>query len=95
MVSALREGRSIEGLKVFGNSMFPLILSGQTLRIEPAVNAELKEGDIVFCKVRGNYYIHKITDIKGNQYRISNNHGHINGWTDRSRIYGIVTEIRD
>lgn len=35
------------------------------------------------------------TAIEGDRYQISNNHGHINGWTTRTKIYGIVTEIFD
>jgi phage repressor protein C with HTH and peptisase S24 domain len=96
MVSALREKQRINGLRVSGNSMTPIIRSGQKLKIEPVIHAEeLKKGDIVFCKVHGNYYIHKITGIKGEQFQISNNHGHVNGWTNSSKIYGIVTEIMD
>lgn len=95
MISTLQEGRNIESIRAFGNSMTPLIKSGQSLKIEPAGNIDLEKGDMVFCKVRGNYYIHKITAIEGDRYQISNNHGHINGWTTRTKIYGIVTEIFD
>lgn len=95
MVSTLQEGRNIESIRAFGNSMTPLIESGQSLKIAPVGNADLKKGDIVFCRVRGSYYIHKITGIEGNRYQISNNHGHINGWTTREKIFGIVTEIHD
>ena len=95
MISTLLEGRNIESIKVFGNSMTPLIKSGQSLKIEPVSNTDLRNGDIVFCRVRGNYYIHKITGIEGERYQIGNNHGHINGWTTRNKIYGIVTEIHD
>lgn len=95
MISALLEGQTIERIKVFGNSMTPIIESGQSLKIEPVGNRSLKKGDIVFCKVRGNYYIHKITAIEGDRCQISNNHGHINGWTTKNKIYGMVTGIYD
>ena len=55
---------------------------------------ELKKNDIVLCKVKGKYYLHKISAIKnGVSYQISNNHGHVNGTIGRSSIYGVVVEI--
>ncbi|MBC8922627.1 phage repressor protein, partial [Escherichia coli] len=46
-----------------------------------------------FCKVRGSFFTHKISKIRGKQYQISNNHKHVNGWITRNSIYGIVTKI--
>jgi signal peptidase I len=73
-----------------GNSMTPIIKSREEVTLSP-FNRELKKGDIVLCKVRGNYYTHKVYGKKGNQYLIGNNHGHMNGWTEK--IFGIVIEI--
>lgn len=53
----------------------------------------LKKNDIVFCKVNGHYYLHKICAIKGDSYLIGNNHGHMNGWISRNNIFGKVTKI--
>ena len=75
-----------------GNSMVPLIKSGQNHRLKPINWQDCKAGDIVFCKVSGRYYTHlvKATDIlRGCQ--IGNNRGHINGWT--KQIFGIVSEV--
>jgi len=75
-----------------GNSMVPLIKSGQEHKLAPVTFLEVKTGDIVYCKVHGNYYTHlvKATDLhKG--CLIGNNRGGINGWT-RS-VYGKVVEI--
>lgn len=67
---------------------------GQSVRVIPADNIELKKNDIVFCKVNGHFYLHKITAIKNNnQFQISNNHGNINGWITKRSIYGKVVEI--
>ena len=69
-----------------GNSMAPLINSGDLVSVEPI---ELQDGDVVLCKVRGNYLLHKVTakdDKKG--FQISNNKGDVNGWT--RNIYGKV-----
>lgn len=72
----------------FGNSMTPIIKSGQTLRFEKAADYEI--GDVVFCKVRGRYIdAHKITKKnKKKGFMIANNHGWENGWT--RTIYGKV-----
>jgi len=75
-----------------GNSMIPLIKSGQPHRVKPVKWEDCKKGDIVYCKVKGIFYTHLVTGknaAKGLQ--ISNNHGHVNGWT--KHVYGIVVEI--
>lgn len=78
----------------FGNSMTPILKSGQVCEVSPIENYELlKKGDIVLCKVKGNVYLHLISAIKGNQYQISNNHKHVNGWVTKNNIFGKVTKI--
>jgi hypothetical protein len=69
--------------------MTPIIKSGQAALVEPVTDkTELKKGDIVFCKVNGYYYLHLLTAIRHEQYQISNNHGHVNGWIGRKNIFG-------
>lgn len=78
-----------------GNSMTPKIKSGQLVKIKKLVEKEkldLKKGDIVFCKVKGNFYLHLITSINKDKVQIGNNHGKINGWTDFKNIYAILIE---
>lgn len=79
----------------FGQSMTPILKSGQPVRVIPVQeNTELNKNDIVFVKVLGHFYLHKISAIKNNKsYQISNNHGHVNGWVSRAQIYGKVVEI--
>ena len=79
----------------FGQSMTPILKSGQPVICKPVTEeTELKKNDIVLCKVKGKYYLHKISAIKnGVSYQISNNHGHVNGTIGRSSIYGAVVEI--
>ena len=72
-----------------GNSMLPIIESGNVLTIAPC--EIYKKGDIVFCKVKGTYRVHKITAIKDDSYQISNNKGYVNGWT--KQIFGKVIKI--
>ena len=75
-----------------GNSMVPLIKSGQKHKLEPATWENVEVGDIVYCKVKGNFYTHLVkakNDKKGCQ--IGNNKGHINGWT--KSVFGKVTQV--
>ena len=92
----LQEGQRIERYKEAGNSMLPIIKSNQPVTLEPITEEiELCKNDIVFCRVRGNYYTHKISKIKGKQYQISNNHGFVNGWISKDKIFGKVVKIWD
>ena len=56
----------------FGQSMTPILKSGQPVICKPVTkDTELKKGDIVLCKVKGCYYLHKISSIKnGVSYEI-------------------------
>lgn len=76
-------------MKVFGQSMLPIIHSGSVLTFERRDSYEV--GDVVFSKVKGRYIdAHKITKKDPNRgYLISNNHGFDNGWT--RAIFGKVT----
>ena len=51
-----------------------------------------QEGDIVYCKVRGNFYTHLVKGKNNDKgLLIGNNRGNINGWT--KQVYGKVIEI--
>ncbi len=75
-----------------GNSMVPLIKSGQEHKISPVKWEDCNVGDIVYCKVKGNYFTHLVKSKnieKG--LLIGNNKGGINGWT--KQVYGRVVEV--
>lgn len=75
-----------------GNSMVPLIKSGQEHMLAPITWVETQIGDIVYCKVKGRFYTHLVkakNPDKGCQ--IGNNKGGINGWT--KQVFGKVIEI--
>lgn len=78
-------------MRVFGNSMTPIISSGSTLTFQKFDNYDI--GDVVFCRVRSRYVDAHLITAKNKErgYLISNNHGHDNGWTHR--IYGKVVNI--
>ena len=67
--------------------------SGQLVTVEPVGATELKKGDVVLCKVNGNQYLHLIKAIQGNRFQIGNNLGKINGWINKSAIYGICASV--
>lgn len=75
-----------------GNSMTGLISSGQDHILEPATWETVDVGDIVYCKVHGNYYTH-IVKAKNNEKGclIGNNKGGINGWT--KQVFGKVIKV--
>lgn len=75
-----------------GNSMVPLIKSGQQHKLAPATWEQVSQGDIVYCRVGRKFYTHLVkakNDKQGCQ--IGNNRGHINGWT--KNVYGKVVEV--
>ena len=75
-----------------GNSMLPLIKSGQEHKLSPISWEECEVGDIVYCKVHGRYYTHLVLQInKDKGLFIGNNKGGTNGWT--KNVYGKVIEI--
>jgi len=75
-----------------GNSMVPIISSGQNHKLSPAKIEDVEVGDIVYCKVKGNFYTHLVKAKNLDRgCLIGNNRGGINGWT--KQIYGKVVEI--
>jgi phage repressor protein C with HTH and peptisase S24 domain len=85
----LAKGETV-ALRPHGNSMTPLIKSGNLVTISPDIS-DIQKNDIVFCKVNGHFYIHLVKSIKQDQYQIGNNHGHINGWT--KNVFGKVVKV--
>lgn len=74
------ETQGFAQMKCHGNSMIPILESG-TLNTYQTED-EYRVGDIVLCKVRGNFIdAHLIKAIGDRGYLIANNHGRENGWT--------------
>ena len=78
-------------IKPHGGSMRPKVESGATVTLEPVNILELKAGDIVLCKVKGNVYLHLVKAVDNGRVQIGNNKGKINGWT--RTVYGIATKV--
>lgn len=73
--------------------MTPKIRSKQLVTLQAVDVNTLEQGDIVLAKVKGRYYLHLISALDGERVQISNNHGHVNGWTTRAKVYALVTAI--
>ena len=107
MEEALMAGNTIT-YRSSGNSLAPLIWSGQVCVLMPVTWAEqVKVNCIVFCKVfwnvqdSGEHYTHKVLSKKWDRarreyyYWIGNNKGHKNGWCYLEHIFGKVVDIYD
>lgn len=75
-----------------GNSMVPLYKSNEKHLVTPITWDKCKVGDVVFCKVHGNCYTHKVYAVDEQKgCLIGNNHGHMNGWT--RNVYGLAHKL--
>ena len=94
-IARLRAGEEV-AFREGGNSMTPRIKSRQKCTYEPVRAVEdIAVGDAVFCRVGGSHFTHLVTAIRGEQVQISNNHGHVNGWTKVENVFGRVVKIED
>ena len=85
-----------------GNSMTPKIHSGDEVKVIICDPLAYRVGDIVYAKVRGNFYLHLLTAIDASvgtgyfsRFQISSNHGHINGWTEAKNMFGICVQVKE
>ena len=92
IVARLNAGEAVVN-REGGNSMVPLIYSKQPVTIEAVDASKLERGDIVYVKVNGNVYTHKVVGIRPGEVQIGSHRGSVNGWTKLDNVYGIITEI--
>ncbi len=83
--------------KPHGNSMTPKIESGDPVVVKKVPASACRVGDVVYAKVKGNYYLHLLSaiDETQNRYQISNNHGYVNGWVTADNVYGLCIKVKD
>ena len=91
-IAALQKGETVK-IRPHGHSMRGKVNSGDLVTLEPVKPENLKVGDIVLVRVRGNVYLHLIKAINGPRFQIGNNRGGINGWVGANCIYGIATHV--
>jgi signal peptidase I len=94
LIEQLQAGKTIS-YREYGNSMTPLLKNGQKVTVAPVGDRRLAVGDIVLARVRGNHYLHNVIALQGDRVLIGNNHGHLNGWTTRSKVFGILAGVED
>lgn len=78
-------------IRPHGGSMRGKVESGQLVTLDPVAVCDLKIGDIVLCRVKGNVYLHLVKAKQEGRVQIGNNRGGVNGWT--RTVYGIATKI--
>jgi SOS-response transcriptional repressor LexA len=90
VLAALEKGQE-PAMRVFGNSMQPIIASKSKLTFKKTDDYEV--GDVVMAKVKGRIIdAHKITKIDHEgRCMIANNRGRENGWA--SKILGRVIAV--
>jgi hypothetical protein len=93
-IEKLRRGETVS-FRPVGNSMTPRIRSRQLVTVAPVETADVALGDVVLCNVNGNQMLHLVTaiDVTRERFQISNNHGHVNGWTAARQIHGKVIAL--
>jgi hypothetical protein len=91
-IKKLKLGETVK-FRPVGNSMAPLIKSGELCTVKPVGNDDLFLEDIVLCSVNGSQYLHLIKDRGINEYLIGNNRGKLNGWITHENIHGILIKI--
>lgn len=90
-ISGLQRGETVS-FRPRGNSMTPKIKSGELVTVKP-LDRDPEKGEIVLCRVGGTDYLHLVSAVQGDRFQISNNHGRVNGWVNRDRIYGLLVSI--
>ena len=71
--------------------MTPLIKSKQPVLLSPCKLEDCNKGDMVYCRVKGNFYTHLVKATGSRGVLIGNNHGRINGRT--KKVFGKVKEV--
>lgn len=92
IIERLKNGETVT-FRSGGNSMRPKINDGATVTVEPVDIKDVKKGDIVLCRVKGNHYLHLVKAVDNGRLLIGNNHGRINGWT--RTVYGRFVRIEN
>lgn len=79
----------------FGNSLYPILTSGQFCELSPIVDGVINVGDIVFCKVNGIYMTHMVDVInEATGYcKIVDTMGNLFGWTKKEDVYALATPM--
>lgn len=90
----LSEGLTAQ-MRPRGGSMRGRVERGQLVTLAPVNPAEVRDGDAVLVRWRGNYLLHLVKKIQGDRFLIGNNVGKTNGWVSASDIRAKVVRVED
>lgn len=93
-LNGLSAGRQAQ-VRPRGGSMRGRIESGQLVTLAPVNAADVREGDAVLVRWRGNYLLHLVKKIRGDRFLIGNNVGKTNGWVSAADIRARVVRVED
>jgi len=82
-------------MQPFGGSMRGRIESGQLVTLAPVKPSDIRVDDVVLVEWRGNFLLHLVKDVEGDQLLIGNNLGKVNGYVPSSAAIGKVISVRD
>lgn len=93
----LKNGENVK-FRESGNSMVPKIYSRQECEYTPVTSPDqIREGDIVWCKVKGNHYTHLVHAKRQEgevwRFKIGNNKGGVNGWIGIENVFAKVVAV--
>ena len=91
-IEGLQRGKTVQ-IRPRGHSMRGRVNDGDRVTLAPCHPDDLRVGDIVLVRVKGNIYLHLIKAIDRGRFLIGNNRGGINGWVGANGIYGKAIDI--
>jgi len=69
------------------------IEDGQPVTLGPVDPNDVRAGDVVLVRWKGNVLLHLVKEVDGDRLLIGNNVGKINGWAQRRDVLGRVIAI--
>jgi hypothetical protein len=78
-----------------GGSMRGRIESGQLVTLAPVRPEDVRADDVVLVEWKGNYLLHLVKEVRGDQLLLGNNLGKVNGWVAASAVVGKVVAVGD
>lgn len=90
----LAAGRQVQ-IRPFGGSMRGRIESGQLVTLAPVDPSDVRVDDVVLVAWQGNFLLHLVKEVQGDQFLIGNNIGKVNGWVPASAVIGKGVAVED
>jgi hypothetical protein len=90
----LAAGRPVQ-VRPAGGSMRGRIESGRLVTLAPVDPSAVRVDDVVLVAWRGNYLLHLVKEVQGEQFLIGNTLGKVNGWVPASAVLGKVVAVEE